>query len=340
MDGPWPMRIATVCTPLSDHNLQLMKQVGVTDVVGRFPGLALDDLMSLRDRTARYELSLSVIEGYIPHDRIVHGLDGRDQQIEHFNILLRNMGRAGVPICCYNFMPDDDWSRTGVDTPERGGASVSRFNIDELDEEPRRPINDQQLWDHLAYFLERVVPVAEEAGVKLALHPDDPPMSPIHGQARIMRDLAAFERFVQIVPSKANGICFCQGSFAQMGQNIPDAIRRLAPHIHYVHFRDVRGRVPRFHETFHDNGSTDMFEAMRTYREIGFDGPMRPDHVPALIGDPVSENMVLPIKPDATQITLVTYNAPDGLPTAGYTMTGRLFAVGYMRGLIEAVMHD
>ncbi|MAE62545.1 MAG: mannonate dehydratase [Planctomycetaceae bacterium] len=334
------MRIATVATPPSDHNLQLARQIGVTDIVGRFPGLQLESLIALRDRIARFDLRLSVIEGYIPHEKIVHGLDGRDQQIEHFNTLLRNMGRAGVPICCYNFMPDDDWSRTGVDTLERGGALVTRFDIDELQDETRRPISDDQLWDHLTYLLQRIVPVAEEAGVKLALHPDDPPMSPLHGQARIMRDLDAFERVVRIVPSPANGVCFCQGSFAQMGHDIPDAIRRLAPHIHYVHFRDVRGRVPKFQETFHDNGDTDMVAAMRTYHEIGFTGPMRPDHVPTLIGDPINQNMVLPIKPDATEVSLETYNAPEGPATAGYTMTGRLFAVGYMRGLIESAMHD
>lgn len=334
------MRIATVCSPLSDHNLQLAQQIGVTDIVGRYPGPKRADLITLRDRIAKFGTRLSVIEGYIPHDRIVHGLDDRDEQIENFKSLLRDMGQAGVPICCYNFMPDDDWSRTSTNTPERGGARVTAFNIDDLSNEPRPPISDAELWDNLTYFLEQIVPVAEEAGVRLALHPDDPPMSPLRGQSRIMRSVEAFERLVEIVPSEANGICFCQGSFAQMGDDIPAAIRRLASRIHYVHFRDVHGRVPRFQETFHDNGDTDMYAAIRTYHEIGFDGPIRPDHVPILVGEASSEHVVAPIKSDPSQITLNTYNAPDGPAPAGYTMLGRLFAVGYMRGLIEAATHD
>ena len=120
----------------------------------------------------------------------------------------------------------------------------------------------------------------------------------------------AFERLVRLAPSRHNGICFCQGTFAEMGVDIPDAIGRLGPHIHYVHCRDVRGVATDFVETFHDNGPTDMVAAMRAYRDVGFTGPLRPDHVPQYIGE------------------------EDGEP--GYTMLGRLFAYGYLRGLIDS----
>jgi mannonate dehydratase len=143
------------------------------------------------------------------------------------------------------------------------------------------------------------------------MHPDDPPLPEFLGRARIMNSVESFERLVRLVPSPSNAICFCQGTFAEMGEDIPAAIRRLGPHIRYVHFRDVRGTRERFVETFHDNGPTDMAAAMRAYREIGFDGPMRPDHVPQLVGE------------------------EDGPP--GYTMLGRLFAFGYMRGLMHAI---
>jgi mannonate dehydratase len=148
--------------------------------------------------------------------------------------------------------------------------------------------------------------------VVLAMHPDDPPLSSLLGKPRIMHSVESFERLVQLAPSPSNAICFCQGSFASMNVDIPATIRRLGPWIRYVHFRDVRGTPQDFAETFHDNGPTDMAAAMRAYQEIGFAGAMRPDHVPQLLGE------------------------DDGEP--GYTMLGRLFAWGYMRGLMQAVV--
>lgn len=170
-------------------------------------------------------------------------------------------------------------------------------------------VSAEALWSNLTRFLDRLLPIAEEAGVALAMHPDDPPLSPLRGLERIMVHPDAFERLVDLAPSKANGICFCQGNFAAMGVDVPATIRRLGSHIRFVHVRDVKGTPDHFIETFHDEGPTDMYEAIRAYGEVGFDGVMRPDHVPVLAGE---------------------------TGEAGYTMMGRLFAVGYMRGLIEA----
>jgi mannonate dehydratase len=307
------MRIAIVLTPLSDHHLRLASQVGVTDVVSRYPGEEPDALLRLQDRVASFGMRLSIVEGYIPKELIVHGKPGRDDQIKNVQRLLREMGKASIPTCCYNWMPSDDWTRTSVAAPERGGALVTAFDADQ-DQGAMAPaadrIDERSLWANLKYFLERVLPVAEAAGVTMAMHPDDPPMSPFRGHGQIMSSVESFERLIDLVPSPANRLCFCQGTFAEMGVDIPATIRRLGRFIHYGHFRDVVGTVPRFRETFHDNGKTDMAAAVRAYREVGFSGAMRPDHVPTLDGESNEH--------------------------AGYAMLGRLFAVGYMRGLFHA----
>lgn len=306
------MHIALVVTPFTDENLRLAAQVGVTDIVARFPQWHGQPLEAIQERVVSAGMRLSVIEGYIPHDLIVHGKAGRDEQVAGFQELLREMGRLGVEVCCYNFMPNDDWTRTSLTSPERGGALTTAFDVDHIEEavgDVGESISADQLWENLANFLERIIPVAEAANVKLALHPDDPPMSPVRGQDCILINPEAFERLFEMFPSPVNGMCFCQGTFAEMDAPIIETIERFAPRIHYAHFRDVEGSVPRFRETFHDNGKTDMLAAMQAYRDIGFTGPIRPDHVPVLEGES-TEN-------------------------AGYTMLGRLWAVGYMKGLLE-----
>lgn len=314
------MRLASVLTPLSDDNLRLASQCGVTDITIRYPGPELAALLAIKKRIASFGLRVSIIEGFLPIENIKLGNEQRDADIAEMTILLRNMAAAEIPILCYNFMAGTDWVRTSTREPERGGALVTAFNMGEVHramslrgthEAVRiQPIRAEQLWDNLEYFLRKIVPVAEAEGVYLTMHPDDPPVDELLGRARIMNNVEGFERLVRLVPSPNNAICFCQGTFAAMGVDIPITIYRLGKHIRYVHFRDVRGTRDNFVETFHDNGPTDMFAAMRAYREVGFDGPMRPDHVPQLVGE------------------------EDGEP--GYTMLGRLFAYGYMRGLMQA----
>jgi mannonate dehydratase len=156
-----------------------------------------------------------------------------------------------------------------------------------------------------------VLPVAERAGVKLSMHPDDPPTTPIRGVSRIMRTIPNFHRLVDMLPSPANTITLCQGNFTLMTHDLPREIRRFGKTISFVHFRDVRGVAEKFEETWHDAGMTDMLACMRAYRNIGFDGVLRPDHVPTVEGDTNSE--------------------------AGYSAFGRLYAIGYIRGLQQAV---
>ena len=314
------MKLASVLTPLSDYNLTLAAQTGVDEIVGRYPGPDLSLLDEVQARIESFGMRLGVIEGYLPIDNLKLGRDD-GTEMEQMKALLRHLGELGVPMICYNFMAGTDWIRTRVDAPERGGAKVTAFDIAELESaripgrEPFRAdlepgARSDQLWVNLEAFLDELLPVAEDAGVVLAMHPDDPPLASLLGNDRIMHCVEGFERLVGLAPSPCNKVAFCQGSFAEMGVDIPAVIRRLGAHIAYVHFRDVIGTAERFTETWQDTGQTDMAEAMRAYREIGFDGPMRPDHVPQMIGE------------------------DEGEP--GYTMLGRLFAFGYIRGLMHA----
>ena len=317
------MRLATVLTPMSDENLQLAAQCGVADVVHRYPGEDVAVLRAAKQRIANFGMSLSVVEGYLPIENIKLGCDD-GRELELLKALIRQMADLDIRLLCYNFMTGTDWVRTRLDAPERGGAKVTAFDLGEVNaalrmgfnssdsrsDELARKLTPAELWDQLERLLNELLPVAEECGVTLAMHPDDPPLPELLGKPRIMHSVEGFERLIRLAPSPANAICFCQGTFAAMNVDIPATIRRLGPHIKYVHFRDVRGTRESFVETFHDNGPTDMAAAMRAFREIGFDGPMRPDHVPQMVGE------------------------DDGEP--GYTMLGRLFAYGYMRGLMHA----
>lgn len=312
------MRLATVLTPLNEENLQLAAQCGVTDLVTRYPGPELRDLQRVQAQAERFGLRVSVVEGNLPIERLKVGTDD-GQDLAAMKALLHHMAEAGIRLLCYNFMAGTDWVRTRTDVPARGGATVTAFRLRDVQQArslsataplqvgPR--LSADSLWSHLTRFLDELLPVAERCGVTLTMHPDDPPLPEFLGRARIMNSVEGFERLMQLAPSPYNGICFCQGTFAAMGVDLPATIRRLGPHIKYVHFRDVRGTAEHFVETFHDDGPTDMAATMRAYREVGFAGPIRPDHVPQFAGE-------------------------VGEP--GYTMLGRLFAYGYIRGLMHA----
>lgn len=318
------MKLSVFLTPVSDRNLKLAAQAGAEGVVIPYSGVVLDDLLNTCGRIESFGMKVTAVERLIPHSKFVHNLPGRDQQIEDFIRLVRNMGKANIPVLCYNWMPRDDWGRTHTDLKERGGALVTGFDLNaqliprdagyEVPEGPTKITGEEELWDNLQYFLKKVVPVAEEAGVKLAMHPDDPPLPALLGQPCIIIGIEAMERLVKMYPSPANTLCYCQGTFASRGDiDIIEGIKRLGPYISFVHFRDVKGAVPKFTETFIDNGKTDMALAMKNYLSLPHhkDIPIRPDHVPTMEGE-TNEN-------------------------PGYEMLGRLHALGYMKGLTDAL---
>ena len=312
------MRIAMLVHPLTDHNLQLAAQVGVSNIVCTYPGLEISALLNLKGRVESFGMRLTHLERRIPHQKIVRNVPGRDQQIDGFKTLLRNMAEASMQVLCYNWMPDDDWQRTSCDVLERGGARVTEFNlldvasnVTDACRDVHEPTGEQRLWDSLSYFFDQVLPVAEATGVRLALHPDDPPLRMLRGQPRIIVSHDAMQRAVELAPSPMNGLCYCQGTLVPAGEDPVAGIHRLAPHIFFAHFRNVVGRAEHFRESFHDNGEIDMPAVIRAYHAIGYEGALRPDHAPSLAGE--------------------TNETP------GYEMLGRLHAAGYMQGLIQAV---
>jgi mannonate dehydratase len=315
--------ISMVLPEISESKLKLAKQLGVEGIVAgapreeQGPVWSFDGFLRLRKRIEDAGLRFTVCEGIHIPERVKLGQPGRDEDIANFLQSLSNMARAGVPVLCYNWMVGFGWLRTSVTSRVRGEALSSSYDHALLADAPLLPIgtvSEEQLWASLEYFLRAVVPVAEKLNVQLAMHPDDPPLSPIRGISRIMRSPQAFQRLIDLVPSPVNGLTYCQGCFSEMGADVPATIRHFGGQgkLFFSHFRNVQGPVTNFVETFHDDaGNADMYEAMKAYYDVGFAGPMRPDHAPTMEGE---DN-----------------NRP------GYAILGKMLAIGYMKGLMEAI---
>ena len=232
--------------------------------------------------------------------------------VERYRNMLANMGRLGIPLLCYNFMAGIGWHRNDTAFPLRGGALGSSFDRratpDTLTESGA--LDKETLWENYAWFIEQVMPAAEAAGVKMGLHPDDPPVDSLRGIARIMSSSEGIRRALSLSSSPSHGLTYCQANFTLLGDADRSLLREFRERVYFVHFRDVRGTAECFHETFHDDGPTDMAAIIRLYREIGFEGPIRVDHVPTMAGE-----------------------ANDH---PGYGALGRLFAVGYLKGILDA----
>jgi len=315
------VEFSLILPPEPDERWQLAKQLGVTSAVVHPLEIgddktqwSYDDLNGLTNWYEDAGLSVDVIEGSVPiSDTVRLGKDGREADIEVFKQFLRDCGEVGIPVVAYDWMAGVRWARTEAHLESRGGSYVTGFDNEKAQGGTQEiDATHEDLWEALEYFLNEVIPVAEEAGVKLALHPDDPPREELRGVPRIATSVENYQRVLDLYDSPHNGITFCQGNFAAMGADIPAAIEKFGERIHFVHFRDIEGNHEKFVETWHDDGPTDMLAAMRAYEEhVGEDVPMRPDHVPTTVREDNSN--------------------------PGYHTDGRLFAIGYMRGLRESV---
>lgn len=268
-----------------------------------------EKIAALRDQVEAEDMALSVIESIPVHEDIKLGKPSRERLIDNYCESVRNMGRVGVSVLCYNFMPVFDWTRTELARRlddgstalayddaalakidlSRGTADLPGWATAYTPEQLRalldayRSVNEERLWGNLTYFLERVVPVAAASGVRMALHPDDPPWS-IFGLPRIITTGAALERVTNIVDNAANGITFCAGSLGASPDNdLPEIARCLAAkgRVHFAHCRNIRRTgIRSFQETAHpsDHGDVDMRAVLIALADNGFDGPIRSDH--------------------------------------------------------------
>lgn len=301
--------------PLSDHRWKLASQVGIRNAVCRInPVYDPFDLKSMSAaqqgfRDAGFEIA--ALEGdQFDMSRIKLGLPGRDEDLEKYRMMLRNMGKLGIPILCYNFMAGVGWFRSRTDIPYRGEALTSRWSRDDVPEEPLK-FSHEKLWDNYAYFLKAVLPAAEEAGVVMCLHPDDPPVPELKGYPRIFTSASAFRRMLDLANSPNAGITFCAATFRAMGEDDMALIREWKDKIHFVHLRDNQPVPGGFMETFHDNGPTNLAERIKLLSELKMDVLLRPDHAPTMFGENNDE--------------------------PGYAALGRIFAIGYFKGILDSM---
>lgn len=293
------------------------KQCGVEYAVIRLPETAdfdITDFTHWKDvhkRFTDFGVKPVIIEP-MPnelHDHIKAGDEKRDVCIEKVIKMMEYMNELDIRTICFNWMAHIGWLRTKTDIEERGGALVTGFNLNDFTPIDKK-ITQQELWDNYKYFIDAVIPYAEKYNINLALHPDDPPLECLGKVERIMINADNIEKAMNIKKSQNLGITMCQATYKMMGEDLYKIIPRFADKIMFVHFRNTTGIKTSFRETFHDNGEIDMAEVMKIYKKCKVDVPIRVDHVPTLKG--------------------------ENTEVAGYDALGRLFAIGYLKGILDA----
>jgi mannonate dehydratase len=330
---------------LDDDVVTFAHQVGLTSIHLHRPanlsdGLGYwqaDELIALHKRCEDAGLVLEAIEN-VPYEhwnQVLLGGPGRDEQLTNYCRTIRNLAAAGIHTLGHHFAPTYVW-RTDLRARGRGGALVTSFDVDRVPEGNKlvgyklsptesvtQPIGAEQMWDNYRVFLDAVLPVAEEVGVRLSLHPDDPPTPdlPLGGVARVLSSPEGLERAYELSGGSPSwGLTFCLGTVSEMDgeRSVNRVIDFFGPKgkLFYLHFRDVKGVAPRFQECFLGEGNYDPAAVLRRLASVGFDGFLIDDHVPAMIGDP-----------DTWADT----------STAAYCSRGRAHALGYIQGLLNAL---
>ena len=335
------MKLVEFVPPVRHPLWTLCRQMGIEDVVVKVnPALTglpdpwrLETLARIVDGLKGAGLNVAGLEGD-PFDmspvkqfgEAGFTSDRREEALAHYRELLESMAALGIPLLCYNFMVGPGWSRTGVRSV-RGGAQATYFNKAEYEiayakslktsQTSQTPqtlrLSKSQVWANYEYFIKAVMPTAEKVGVRMGLHPDDPCLPSLGGYARILETVDDYDRAYAIYPSPSNAVTYCQANFKLMGADLVETAKHFGQRIAFIHVRDVEGDKTDFTELFHDQGTTDQFELMRTYKALGLDVPVRGDHVPEMEGD-----------------RLLT---EDCIP--GYFTMGRLFANGYLKALLR-----
>jgi mannonate dehydratase len=338
------MRVIAGQSPsVTEEFLAYARQLGLSGVQVNTPDLPgaerweYSDLVALRRACEDGGLRLEAIEN-IPvsfYRRCMLGEQGRDHEIENVRRTIEHIARAGIPILGYHWMPLSVW-RTSIGPDGRGGSVATTFDALVAEDPSRRdeiyfaardarlddtwvrglpdrprPVSSEQMWDNYVYFMERVLPVAENCGLRLALHPDDPPVPYLDGVARIFSSVQGLAEGAAIFPSQSWAVDLCLGTVSEMGGEaaVMEAITALGRlgKIAYVHLRDVIGTVPKFSECFLGEGNYDPLAVLRALRDVGFDSFILDDHVPRLVGD------------------------------SDYHHRARGYAIGYIQGLLRAV---
>ncbi len=306
---------------LTPENYRFARQAGATHVVAHLPGFARRpgrglppeqvwteaELAGLKRDMNEAGLEFAAIENFDVEHWYDVLLDGprREAQMAGLKQLIRTMGRLGIGVMGYSFSLVNVWGRVTVNRARGGASSPGYFqqlappetevplgNVWNTVYDPQAPagtlgeVSEETMWERLRRFLEELVPVAEEAGVRLAMHPADPPLPTLRHTGRLVYKPEHYQRLLDLVPSHCNAAEFCQGTIAEMDgeMDVYEAIRAYTAQgkIAYVHLRNVRGRVPEYYETFIDDGDVDMVRALRLYYENGFDGVLIPDHSPEM----------------------------------------------------------
>ena len=323
------MKLVEFVPPVKHPLWKLCLQMGITEVIVKVN----PDLTGLPDPW-KYDTLKKIVDGLAAEGLKVVGLEGdpfdmspikeygeqgtgngeREESLAHYRELLESMARLDVRLLCYNFMVGTGWARTGV-REVRGGAKATYFSLAETPKMPLKLTKDH-VWANYEYFIKSVMPTAEKFGIRMGLHPDDPCLPELGGYARILETVADYDRAYSIYPSESNAVTYCQANFKLMGADLIATAKHFGKRIAFIHIRDVEGDKTDFTELFHDQGDTDQFALMRTYREIGLDVPVRGDHVPEMEGD---RKLV-----------------EDAIP--GYFNMGRLFANGYLKALLKGTL--
>jgi mannonate dehydratase len=301
--GRWQPKLSENLADVTPETLRWLAQLGCRHVVFQgTDGVDADhkgywtagDVRAVKKACEQAGLALESLMIPIDFYRQARlGKPGRDQEIDHVCRTIRAAAAEGVPLLEWRFWPDFFWDeRVGYYRAEgRGGARYKAFDYGRVRDAPPFPeigvVDDREMWARFLYFARPIVAAAEEAGVRLTMHPNDPPVPVMRGVARIFHHPDGLRRFLKEVPSKASGITFCQGTIAEMGVDVLEEIRHFGRQgkIFLVHFRFVRGKVPRYTEVFIDEGDLDPLQALRAYREVGYAGPIVSDHTPGMEGD-------------------------------------------------------